>query len=42
MHMAIILKERLIGRPKCIMCNGDMERATLGNICNSCKDKMHR
>lgn len=40
--MAIISKERLVGRPKCIMCSGDLERANVGSICNGCKDKMHK
>lgn len=25
---------------KCIMCEGSMEKANTGMICNTCKDKM--
>lgn len=27
---------------KCIMCDGAMEKANTGFICNTCKDKMRK
>jgi hypothetical protein len=27
---------------KCMMCDGGMEKANVGNICNTCKDKMRK
>jgi Zn finger protein HypA/HybF involved in hydrogenase expression len=29
-------------KPKCLMCEGDIERSNVGNICNSCKDKLNK
>ncbi len=23
---------------RCILCNGEVDRATVGNLCNACKD----
>ncbi|MEM7819619.1 MAG: hypothetical protein QXD48_02210 [Candidatus Aenigmatarchaeota archaeon] len=27
---------------RCIMCDGAIEKANLGNICNACRDKMRK
>ncbi|MCX6815723.1 MAG: hypothetical protein NT120_02640 [Candidatus Aenigmarchaeota archaeon] len=29
-------------KPKCLMCEGDLERANTGSICNICKDKLRK
>lgn len=29
-------------KPKCIMCDGDLERSNFGSICNACKDKLRK
>lgn len=34
------IKERLLKR--CIMCEGDLEKANFGSICNTCRDKMRK
>jgi len=28
--------------PKCLMCDGVLEKSNLGNICNICKDKLRK
>ena len=27
---------------RCIMCEGSLEKSNMGNICNTCKDKMKK
>lgn len=27
---------------RCLMCEGDLEKANLSSICNVCKDKMRK
>ena len=29
-------------KPRCIMCEGDIERSNMSSICNTCKDKLKR
>jgi len=36
------LKEKFSIIKKCVVCDGNMEKSNLGNICNACKDKMKR
>lgn len=35
-----IFKERSV--KKCAICNGEIERANLGVICNQCRDKFKK
>lgn len=39
MAMAL-LKEKVA--KKCAICNGEMERANVGIICNQCKDRFKK
>ncbi len=33
----VLLREKY-AKGKCILCKNDVDRATVGNLCNSCKD----
>jgi len=35
------LTERRL-KPKCLMCEGDIEKSNTGSICNTCKDKLRK
>jgi hypothetical protein len=34
------VKEKALKR--CIMCEGDLEKANIGSICNACRDRMRK
>ncbi len=40
--MAIMKEQKILKAPKCLMCEGQLEKSNLGNICNICKDKFRR
>jgi NAD-dependent SIR2 family protein deacetylase len=40
--MAILNLQGKTGAQRCIMCEGSLEKANVGNVCNACKDKMRK
>jgi hypothetical protein len=40
--MVIIKDLKILKAPKCLMCDGTLEKSNMGNICNICKDKLRK